>query len=186
MISKINVFIYILTYYVFLSVIYTYATEILRNSNENFGPYILEVTDVIYCRGPKVRNSSIYSVDVDNNRTSPTINMNFTYMADTRITEFKINIYNVKKNNRSNSLWTYNRKNPCNHYFFNFIFSKYIGSKNCLAKKGTYHIMMEVDELAHSYLGPNFFYGQIYIKAWLLSQQGNLLCIQLNCFCHKK
>ncbi|KOB64560.1 Uncharacterized protein OBRU01_24058 [Operophtera brumata] len=130
----------------------------------DLGPYNVEYQNFDACKGPKAKNDTVMTTVMDENAVGI---VNFTFFADTKFDEIKIYVHNIK-DNKKNFLWSYKLNEPCKHY------------------SGFYNCNLNFKEVTSSYLGPSFFYGSYFFKAYLTSKKGNIGCFDVTVVLSKK
>ncbi|KOB64576.1 Uncharacterized protein OBRU01_19747 [Operophtera brumata] len=146
------------------------------------GPYNVEYQNFCACKGPKAKNDTVMTMSMDENAVGI---VNFTFFADTKFDEIKIYVHNIK-DNKKNFLWSYKLNEPCKHYSVAYIIKQNLKAENCFIKKGFYNCNLNFKEVTSSYLGPSFFYGSYFFKAYLTSKKGNIGCFDVTVVLSKK
>ncbi|CAB3247026.1 unnamed protein product [Arctia plantaginis] len=149
------------------------------------GPFAISVKKWQSCKGPKAINMT--TVLFEQNEKKPAlVKCDITFDVPVRLSEIKIHVWHVE-GLQKNILWNYKIDKPCQHFAVARWLSMYLHlQQNCIVKKGQYNVDLNLNTITKQFFGDSFFYGEFSFKSVVLSNQGNVMCLNYNIVISKK
>ncbi|XP_039751362.1 uncharacterized protein LOC120627427 [Pararge aegeria] len=135
------------------------------------GEFILKITNLEVCKGPKQTDCNDMSARLENGTT---LLLNVHVKEDVIPNRGKVE---AMLNNKP--LLRLQMKNPCDHLFMKPLFQRIYNVTNCQFKKGHYNLSINIEDVAQRYYGGMFIYGTYTFKSVFYNDQCNFSCVTL-------
>ncbi|XP_045494826.1 uncharacterized protein LOC123693680, partial [Colias croceus] len=134
------------------------------------GEFSLHVKEVELCKGPKRKDCCVISAKMSTDEVN--LLYDIVIKKDVIPTRGK-----VVATINGQPLIRLQMKNPCDHLFMKPLFQAILNvTQQCVFVKGTYHLSINIENVAQKYYGGMFLYGNLTFKSMFYNDECNFSC----------